>query len=290
MADTTDSKSVGGNFVRVQVPPSAPNITNQETLGRFFILFNGGNMTKETFKSFVKSINLFEICWVVGIVFISICSLIFMPDIMFEDKTNVLLVVCSTISVISSPICEMLISKQCRWWTMFSLVFVEITDIVVLFSMKLYSSALISLLFWIPLDIITFVKWGGKNKDEEHKILTKVKSFSLKQNFFITFLMIEAGILFGVLLSSVTPTELPYVVALSNVFEIFNGIFLLTRHSEQWIAWFGYLIMETIIWTLNGHYIMLITIFAMLINTMYGFTRWFIYIKNKKEKTRSYGG
>ena len=61
MADATDSKSVVGDNVRVQVPPSAPNITNQEKWFVFFY-FYGDIMTKETFKSFVKSINLFEIC------------------------------------------------------------------------------------------------------------------------------------------------------------------------------------------------------------------------------------
>ena len=39
MADTTDSKSVEGNFVRVQVPPSAPNFNNAN-LNASFNSFN----------------------------------------------------------------------------------------------------------------------------------------------------------------------------------------------------------------------------------------------------------
>ena len=41
MADATDSKSVEGNFVRVQVPPSAPNKnkTNPEVNTSEFVLF-----------------------------------------------------------------------------------------------------------------------------------------------------------------------------------------------------------------------------------------------------------
>lgn len=31
-----------------------------------------------------------------------------------------------------------------------------------------------------------------------------------------------------------------------------------------------------------GHYVMLITVLAMLINTVYGFAKWLIYIKQKK--------
>ena len=240
-------------------------------------------MEKTSFKNFIKSINLFELIWLISVVVLLVVFISLFPDLMFEDKNNTIVVICSVISIISSPICEMLISKQSRYWTLFSLVFVEITDIIMLFSLDLYSSALISLLFWIPFDLITFFKWGGNNRDEIKKELTKVKTFNWYQNIIIVFVMLILGLVLGNILAIIPNHSSSFVIAFSNIFEISNGIFLLTRHNEQWIAWFGYLICEIIIWISLGHYIMLITVFAMIINTIYGFIKWLLYIKNKKK-------
>jgi len=238
-------------------------------------------MTKNSFKNFLKSINLFEIIWLCSTIVLLIVFIGIFPSEMIEDPSNTLVVVCSIISIISSPICEMLISKQSRYWTIFSLFFVEITDIILLTSLGLYSSALISLLFWIPFDLLTFFRWS-KNKDEKRNELTKVKTFNWRQGLIIILIMICVGLLLGIILSVIPNSESSFVVAFSNVFEIANGIFLLTRHNEQWFAWFGYLICEIVIWISLGHYIMLITVFAMMINTIYGFVKWLLYIKSKK--------
>lgn len=238
-------------------------------------------MNKANFKSFVKSINLFEITWLsLTIIALIILSITF-PDLMFEDKTNTLVVICSVVSIVCSPIVEVLISKQCRWWTIFSIVFVELTDIVVLLSMGLYSSCLLSLLFWIPVDIVTFIRWG-KHKDEQRNELTKVKSFSPMVSVLVVGVMCVTAFLLGLILKSLPNSEISYVIAFSNVFEICNGIFLITRHDEQWFAWAGYLICEIIIWIALGHYIMLITVLSMMINTVYGIIKWKLYIKRKK--------
>ena len=232
-------------------------------------------------KRFIKSINLYEIIWLSAtIIILGLLTFLF-PDIMFEDKSNAFVVVCSVITIISSPIVEILISKQCRWWTIFSVVFVELTDIVVLLGMGLYSSCLISLLFWIPVDIVTFVRWG-KHKDEQREELTKVKSFGIKWNIVIVLGMCMIAFILGLILKSFPNSEMSYVIAFSNVFEICNGIFLITRHDEQWFAWFGYLICEIIIWISLGHYIMLITVLSMMINTIYGIVKWKLYIKKRK--------
>lgn len=190
-------------------------------------------MTKTSFKNFIKSINLFELIWLISVVILLVVFISLFPELMFEDKDNTLVVICSVISIIASPICEILISKQSRYWTLFSLFFVEITDIIMLFSLGLYSSALISLLFWIPFDIMTFFKWGGKNRDEIKRELTKVKTFNWWQNIIIVFAMIGLSLLLGLILTYIPNASPSFVVAFSNVFEISNGIFLLTRHNEQ---------------------------------------------------------
>lgn len=240
-------------------------------------------MKQNNFKSFIKSITPFEIIWTIGVVIALVICLSLFPDYMLEDKANIFLVICSVISIISSPICEMLISKQSRYWTIFSLFFVEITDTIVYFYLGLYSTALVSLLFWVPMDIITFVRWN-KNKDDEKKELTKVKRLPWKYSLLIMFGILAFGFGVGYLLTLIPNSQVTYVVAFSNAFEIINGILILLRYTEQWYAWFAYLICQTIVYISIGHYIMLITIFAMMINTLYGFIKWLIYTIKHKTK------
>ena len=179
------------------------------------------NMNKKNFKSFVKSINLFEIIWLASTIITLVLLSFLLPDIMFEDKSNVFLVICSVITIVCSPIVEILISKQCRWWTIFSIIFVELTDVVVLVSLGLYSSCLISLLFWIPVDIVTFITWG-KHKDEQRKEMTKVQSFGVKWNILVVLGMCVTGFLFGLIFKSLPNSEISYVVAFSNILNNFS--------------------------------------------------------------------
>ena len=236
-------------------------------------------MGKRRIKAVFNFFNGFEYIWLFSVVILLSVFIGIFPDVMLEDKTNAFVVICSAISIISSPVCELLISKQSRFWTLFSLFFVEITDIFVLFNMELYSSAFLSLFFWIPFDIMTFITWSGKNIDEEKRDLTKVKNFTVWQDVLIVALLLLLGLLCGKFLPLASSRSNAYVVAFSNVFEIANGIFLLMRRSEQWLAWFGYLICEVIIWISLEHYVMLITVFAMMINTVYGFVKWLLYNK-----------
>lgn len=241
-------------------------------------------LKKENVKSFFQSVNPFEVIWLSLTIIVMVLAIGFFPDLMLEDKSNTFLVVCSCIAIVASPLCEILISKQSRYWCVFSLFFVELTEVVVFLTLGLYSSAIINIFFWVPVDIISFFQWGGKNKDEERGDLTKVKKLKWWQDIIVVVAIIAIGLGFGFVLTKIPNSNVTYSLAFSNVFEMANGIFLLLRYHEQWIAWFGYLICETIIWITLGHYIMLVTIFAMLVNTIYGFTKWLLYTRKAQKK------
>jgi len=241
-------------------------------------------LKEENVKSFFKSINLFEIIWLSATIVILLLAVVFFPDLMLEDKNNTFLVVCSCITIVASPLVEILISKQSRYWAVFSLFFVEVTEVVILLNLGLYSSILINLCFWIPVDIVSFFSWGGKNKDEERGDLTKIKKLNWWQDILLFTIITSVGLAFGYVLTQIPNSRVTYVLALSNAFELANGVLLLLRYNEQWIAQLGYLICQGLVWIMLGHYIMLVTIVAMLINTIYGFIKWLLYAKKSKNK------
>ena len=199
-------------------------------------------------------------------------ALILFPDLMFEDSSNTLVVICSCISIIACPLVEILVSKQSRYLAIFSLFFVELTEIVIFINLQWYNFAAISLFFWIPVDIYSFFSWGGKNKDEERGDLTKVRELKWWQNLIVSAIVLVAGIGLGYILTLIPNYQSPFIGAFANVFDLTEGILILLRFNEQWVAQLGYLFCEAIMWIIAGHYIMLITVFAMLVNTVYGFS------------------
>ena len=234
------------------------------------------------FITFLKSFNKFELIWFFSVIVLLTISMIFIPDLVFEDSSSTLTVVCSIISIIANPLCELMISKQNKYNFLVSIAFIEITEMIIYMSLHLYSCALVSLLFWVPIDIVSFFKWK-KNADEKDEDVTKVKKLNWWQDILIVVGIAVFSLVVGWLLSLIPECEDTYLDAFVSALGMANGVLLLLRYSEQWYVWFAYLIFDAILWIISGHYIMLITVVAMMINTIYGFVKWIKYIKSKKQ-------
>ena len=235
---------------------------------------------KNKFVSFVKSFNKFELVWFFSVIVLLVFAMGFFPDLLFEDSSKVFIVVCSVLSIVANPLCELMISKQNKYNFILSIVCIEVTEMVIYASLGLFSSALVSLLFWVPIDIVSFVKWK-KNSDEKDEEITKVKKLNWWQDILIILGIAAFSFVVGWILSLIPGCEDTYLDAFVSALGMANGILLLLRYNEQWYAWFAYLIFDAVLWIISGHYIMLITVVAMMINTIYGFIKWIKYIKKK---------
>ncbi len=78
-----------------------------------------------------------------------------------------------------------------------------------------------------------------------------------------------------------------YLDACASAVGIANGVFILLRFREQWIAWYICTLLETAINILSGQYILLILKAGYLTNTTYGYIKWTKYIKSHNEKDTS---
>lgn len=237
------------------------------------------------FVKFLKSFTPYQIIYLFSVVVLVVLFAIFLPDEMLEDTSNTFVLVCSIIAVLANPVCELLISKQSKWNFIVSIIFIEVTESILLFSVGNYSTALISIIFWIPIDIASFINWH-KHPDKKEDELTVVKKLTWWQTCLSVVAIIGFGFGVGWLLTLIPGAEDTYVDAFVSALGMANGILLLLRYNEQWIAWILCLIMDTVLYIMNGSYIMLITIFAMMVNTVYGFVKWLVYIKNHKEESK----
>ena len=240
------------------------------------------NNLKTRTLNFLRSFTPYQITYLVVVFALTIGFTIVMPDMMLEDMSNTFVVVCSVIAVLANPICELLISKQSRLNFIVDIFFIEIPEFVLCVWNGWYSIAIITLVFWIPIDIFSYIKWV-RHTDSEHDELTVVKKLSLKQDILIIAAIAVFTIVIGSLIQLIPGASESYLEALAGACGMANGILLLLRYTEQWYAWFTTLVMYTVLYIVSGSFIMLITVAAMLVNTVYGFVQWVMYTRAHKD-------
>ena len=81
--------------------------------------------------------------------------------------------------------------------------------------------------------------------------------------------------------SKTLETIIIYMDACASAVGIANGLFILFRLKEQWIAWYICSLLETIINILSGQYVLLILKLGYFTNTTYGYIKWGRYIKER---------
>ncbi|MDD6808122.1 MAG: nicotinamide riboside transporter PnuC [Oscillospiraceae bacterium] len=200
-------------------------------------------------------------------------------------------------------LCELLISKQSKWNFIVS-VFVEITEIAICLVLAYrFATFATTLLFWLPCDIISFINWH-KHPDKVKDELTEVRTLTGKQEFLVILGIVVWTVVVGYLLTLITEgSELfhgnetleiivCYFDACVSAVGVANGLFILFRYREQWVAWIVSAILEATINILSGQYVLLILKLGYLTNSTYGYIKWTQYIKahpevlisNKKNK------
>lgn len=236
--------------------------------------------TQNKFKSFLKSFTLYQKIFLAAVVLLTAGFVIFFPDQMLEEEymKSTLLIICSIVSVISNPLCELLISKQSKWNFVIDFFLIEIPELVICLYFKWYAIASTIMLFWMVIDVISFVRWN-KYPDQEDENLTVVKRLKPYQSLLVVLAIAAFGIIVGRLLQFVPGASDTYLDAFASAVGMANGILLLLRYSEQWIAWLITTVIYLVMDITAGAYILLIGEVAMLVNTIYGMVKWVIYTK-----------
>lgn len=191
-------------------------------------------------------------------------------------------------------LCELLISKQSKWNFIVS-VFVEITEIIICIVLSYrFATMATTLFFWLPIDIISFINWH-KHPDKKDDDLTKVRKLSGLAEILVISGIVIWTVVVGYILTridigtdlfggnEILETIVCYLDACVSAVGIANGVFILLRYREQWIAWYISSILETIINILSGQYVLLVLKAGYLTNTTYGYIKWSKYIKEHKE-------
>lgn len=245
---------------------------------------------KNKLNSLWRFFTLYEKIWLLCIVVLSFVFAFLFPEEDIGGVNGKLIMALYLTDIFSNVMCELLISKQSKWNFLMSLL-VEVTEIAIcIVCAYRFATLATTLLFWIPCDIVSFFVWN-KKPDEEKKELTKVRKLSGWQEVLIIsaifvwtamvgWLLTKIDISYGILAENpLLENVVCYLDACVSAVGIANGIFILLRYREQWIAWYVSAILETVINIISGQYVLLVLKAGYLTNTTYGYIKWTKYIK-----------
>lgn len=249
----------------------------------------------ERLKKLWNYFTLYEKIWYISILVLAVVFAFIFPEEDINGINGKVIMTLYLLDIFFNITCELLISKQSKWNFIVSL-FVEVTEIAMCIVLSYRFATMAStLFFWIPIDIVSFINWH-KHPDKDKEELTEVRKLSKKQEVFGILLIVLWTLGVGYVLTRIDlGTELfggnellenivCYLDACVSAVGIANGLFILFRYREQWIAWYLSAILETVINILSGQYVLLVLKAGYLTNTTYGYIKWTKYIKEKEKE------
>ncbi len=250
---------------------------------------------KQKMRDLWSYFTTYEKIWFFSILILSVVIAILFPE---EDVNGVnggLIMALYLADIFLNILCELLISKQSKWNFIVSL-FVEVTEILICVVLSYRFATMAStLFFWIPIDIISFINWH-RHPDRQEEELTKVRKLSgwaevliiagivlwtIGIGYFLTTLEIGTDLFGG---NELIENVVCYLDACASAVGIANGVFILLRIREQWIAWYICSLLEAAINILSGQWVLLVLKAGYLTNSTYGYIKWTKYIKSHAEE------
>lgn len=255
--------------------------------------------TKETFAQRCKNLwnyfSTYEKIWFFSILVLAVIFAFLFPEEDVNGVNGALIMGLYLADTILNILCELLISKQSKWNFIVS-VFVEITEILICIVLSYRFATMAStLFFWLPIDIISFINWH-RHPDRQEKELTEVRKLKGWMEVLIILGIVIWTVGIGYLLTTldigtdlfagneVLEVVVCYLDACVSAVGIANGVFILLRYREQWIAWYISALIESIINILSGQYVLLVLKVGYFTNTTYGYIKWTKYIASHKEE------
>lgn len=242
---------------------------------------------------FGKFFTAYEKIWFISIMVLAAVFAIFVPEESCNGVSGIWIMILYLADTFLNILCELLISKQSKWNFIVS-VFVEIVEILMCVVLAYrFATMATTLFFWLPCDIISFISWH-KHPDQDKEELTVVRTlkgwqevlviagifaWTIGVGYLLTLLDVGSELFSG---NRTLEIIVCYIDACVSAVGVANGLFILFRFREQWIAWYISAILEGVINILSGQFILLILKLGYLTNTTYGYIKWTRYINARK--------
>ena len=245
-----------------------------------------------------KFFTAYEKSWFLGIMVLATIFAVLFPEESANGINGIWIMLLYLLDTFLNILCELLISKQSRYNFLVS-VLVEITEIIIsIVLMYRFATMTVTLLFWLPIDILSFINWT-RHEDDKEEELTVVRRLKGYQEVLVILAIGVWTVVVGYFISGLDirtdflgnnkqlETIMIYLDACASAVGIANGLFIFFRLREQWIAWYICALLEAIMNILAGQYVLLVLKLGYFTNTTYGYIKWSRYIGTHKEEKAS---
>lgn len=239
----------------------------------------------EKARRFIRSFTPYQTIYLLVVLLTTAAFVIFLPNLVISNSQNTLAFVCSVITVLANPLCEILISKQSKLNFIVDIFLIELTYVIICLNQGWYTLLITVVCFWIPIDVVSYIRWT-KHPDQKDDIITEVRRLKPVYGSLCVVGIVLFGLGFGYLMQFLPGSQDSYLEAFASAIGISNGILLMLRYQEHWFAWLITVTLYIIMDIRGGAYILLITEVAMLVNTIYGYIKWLLYNKEKDSHSR----
>lgn len=246
---------------------------------------------------FAKQFTTYEKSWFLSIMVLATIISVIFPEESANGVNGIIIMLLYLLDTFLNILCELLISKQSRYNFLVS-VFVEIVEIAMcVVLMYRFATMVTTLLFWLPIDIISYINWS-RHKDEEESELTVVRKLKGYQEVLVIVGIVVWTIVVGYFISGLDistdfynnqllETAIIYIDACASAVGIANGLFIFFRLREQWIAWYICAFLEAVINVISGQYVLLVLKLGYFTNTTYGYIKWSKYIQSHSQEKQT---
>ena len=245
-----------------------------------------------------KFFTAYEKSWFLGIMVLATIFAVLFPEESANGVNGIWIMLLYLLDTFLNILCELLISKQSRYNFLVS-VLVEITEIIIsIVLMYRFATMTVTLLFWLPIDILSFINWT-RHKDDKEEELTVVRRLKGYQEVLVILAIGVWTVVVGYFISGLDirtdflgnnkqlETIMIYLDACASAVGIANGLFIFFRLREQWIAWYICAALEAAINIITGQYVLLVLKLGYFTNTTYGYIKWSRYIRSHREEASS---
>lgn len=186
------------------------------------------------------------------------------------------------ICALTNMLCVVLVAKG-RMENFFFGIIATTLYAYISYNNKIYGEAMLSGLFYLPMQLIGLFFWlKHKNNESKKQTDIQVKNLSVKGWLIMLTVVLTCSFAYAELLSYLNAQQV-HLDSFTVVICIIAQILMTMRYSEQWFLWISSNILGIIIWINAGNYAMVMMTCASLFNAIYGWYHWHKNALNNKE-------
>lgn len=142
-----------------------------------------------------------------------------------------------------------LLQTKGKWYQEFVGIASTILSMVVSLLANMYSSAIFSVLVYIPLSIFSIMNWK-KNKNQNDDIV-KLNKMTFGKSIVVIISIVLSSVVLSYLLSLIPSQRLAFLDAVSSVLNICGILLIALRFKEGWIVWILCNFVDISIWIIS---------------------------------------